>query len=473
MAQLKDLSRVYGTLYANTGFTVENGGTTYITLDSTGIDPSTNAIAASLGTTTQRWILFANTITAGGLATLSAGLTVTGTANASTSMFVGANVSMTTTSFSAGNTVQAFVANNINILLSMSVPGTPTMGTSTTGGTLAAATYYYRITAIDARGVESLGSVQASIITTGTTSTTTLTFAPAPGAVSYRVYRSTTSGTYTAGYISAPISSLTVSGANYIFTDTGSALTVATLPTTSLSRAFYANNTAGANNNFGSVFVQANGAVGISTTAPDASFVVAGTANISANVWIGGSATVAGNLTVSGTTTYINTTNLNVGDNIVTLNSDLGAVAPSENAGIEVNRGTSANVAILWDETIDRWTATNDGTTYANIAIGVVGANLVANTSDTASYYLPMSNSASGTWSNAVVATTLTYSPGFRSLAITGDGGSFRVGNNTVYTFLNASQVSTTAVYTSSISFPDGSSMTRYVNPIAMAIALG
>jgi hypothetical protein len=66
--------------------------------------------------------------------------------------------------------------------------------------------------------------------------------------------------------------------------------------------------------------------------------------------------TVTGNLTVSGTTTYINTTSLSVGDNIITLNADLpGATAPTENAGIEVNRGSSANVQFLWDETNDRW----------------------------------------------------------------------------------------------------------------------
>ena len=45
---------------------------------------------------------------------------------------------------------------------------------------------------------------------------------------------------------------------------------------------------------------------------------------------------LTGNLTVSGTRTYINTTTLEVGDNIVTLNADLGANPPTENAGIEI-----------------------------------------------------------------------------------------------------------------------------------------
>ena len=56
--------------------------------------------------------------------------------------------------------------------------------------------------------------------------------------------------------------------------------------------------------------------------------------------------TITGNLTVSGTTTYVNTTNLNIGDNIITLNADHSG-SPTENAGIEIMRGTSANVSLL------------------------------------------------------------------------------------------------------------------------------
>ena len=74
-----------------------------------------------------------------------------------------------------------------------------------------------------------------------------------------------------------------------------------------------------------------------------------------ASLALSGDITVSGNLTVSGTRTYVNTTTLDVGDNIITLNADLGAAAPSQNAGIEIMRGTSANVQFLWDETNDRW----------------------------------------------------------------------------------------------------------------------
>lgn len=81
-----------------------------------------------------------------------------------------------------------------------------------------------------------------------------------------------------------------------------------------------------------------------------------------------------GNVTVSGTTTYINTTQLDIGDNIVSLNADLPSnTAPTENAGISVNRGSSANVQLIWDESSDYWTignttfyANNISTTYVN-----------------------------------------------------------------------------------------------------------
>ena len=72
-------------------------------------------------------------------------------------------------------------------------------------------------------------------------------------------------------------------------------------------------------------------------------------------------ATINGDLTVSGTTTYINTTTLNIGDNIITLNADINNLtAPTEDAGIEVKRGSAATVSFVWDETADKWTAGNE-----------------------------------------------------------------------------------------------------------------
>ena len=79
---------------------------------------------------------------------------------------------------------------------------------------------------------------------------------------------------------------------------------------------------------------------------------------------------VTGNLTVSGTTTYINTTTLNVGDNIITLNADLtGGTAPTQDAGVEINRGSSANVQFIWDETNDRWSTNGQSFAAGNTTL--------------------------------------------------------------------------------------------------------
>ena len=80
--------------------------------------------------------------------------------------------------------------------------------------------------------------------------------------------------------------------------------------------------------------------------------------------------TISGDLTVTGTTTYSNTTNLSTDAAFITLNTDVTGT-PSEDAYLEVERGTSTNVRIQWDETNDRWEFTNDGSTYYNLPVQV------------------------------------------------------------------------------------------------------
>jgi len=60
------------------------------------------------------------------------------------------------------------------------------------------------------------------------------------------------------------------------------------------------------------------------------------------------------NLIVSGTSTTVNTETINLADNIITLNSNETGT-PSQDAGIEVERGTSSNAKLYWDEGVDDW----------------------------------------------------------------------------------------------------------------------
>lgn len=65
--------------------------------------------------------------------------------------------------------------------------------------------------------------------------------------------------------------------------------------------------------------------------------------------------TVSGNLNVQGTTTTIDTTQLLVEDNIITLNSNVTTGTPTLNAGIEVKRGDAGIKQFVWDESVDKW----------------------------------------------------------------------------------------------------------------------
>ena len=110
-------------------------------------------------------------------------------------------------------------------------------------------------------------------------------------------------------------------------------------------------------------------------------FIIDGTTGF--NLPSGADLTVNGNFTVSGTTTTISTETLTVDDNIIVLNNN-EAGTPSENAGIEVERGTSTNVSIRWNETTDKWQFTNDGTTYTDLGGGDLSGDKLTITAATA-----------------------------------------------------------------------------------------
>jgi hypothetical protein len=81
------------------------------------------------------------------------------------------------------------------------------------------------------------------------------------------------------------------------------------------------------------------------------------------NVNITGDLLVGGDLNVTGTINSVNTTQVNIVDNKINLNTDFTG-SPTADAGIRVERGDEADVEILWNETNDNWTLTNNGTNY-------------------------------------------------------------------------------------------------------------
>jgi len=77
---------------------------------------------------------------------------------------------------------------------------------------------------------------------------------------------------------------------------------------------------------------------------------------------------INGNLTVTGTYTRIDTSTVSINDNIVLLNADHSG-SPTDDVGVEIERGNVSNVSIKWNETSDKWEYTNDGTNFYEIPV--------------------------------------------------------------------------------------------------------
>ena len=91
--------------------------------------------------------------------------------------------------------------------------------------------------------------------------------------------------------------------------------------------------------------------------------------------------TVHGNLVVRGTSTSIQSTDTYIADNRLTLSKGLDpvvAAASNIKTGIEVDRGELPNVSILWNESTKKWSLTNDGVNFTNIATSQYGDYLTA-----------------------------------------------------------------------------------------------
>jgi len=110
---------------------------------------------------------------------------------------------------------------------------------------------------------------------------------------------------------------------------------------------------------------------------------------------------VSGDLTVSGTTTSINTETVNIADNQILLNSNFTGPTPTENGGIEIERGSLlANATLTWDEANDRWTVgsapfvagsfVGDGSSVTNVAAASV--NVSESADDNALYNILFSD---------------------------------------------------------------------------------
>lgn len=103
-----------------------------------------------------------------------------------------------------------------------------------------------------------------------------------------------------------------------------------------------------------------------------------------ATIPTGKNLTVGGNLTVQGTTTTISTTNTVISDKLIELANGTSGT-PSGDAGIVVERGSSVNAGVIWDESIDRWkfaTGSFTGASTGDLTLSNVGITAGVSTFD-------------------------------------------------------------------------------------------
>jgi hypothetical protein len=107
-------------------------------------------------------------------------------------------------------------------------------------------------------------------------------------------------------------------------------------------------------------------------------FIISNKLNPDANITLATNTVfVQGNLVVGGNASTVSKTDLAITDNIITLNKgEIGSGVTLGTAGLEIDRGISANVRLVYNETFQKWTITNDGITYGNISfstgVGVI-----------------------------------------------------------------------------------------------------
>lgn len=104
----------------------------------------------------------------------------------------------------------------------------------------------------------------------------------------------------------------------------------------------------------------------------------AGAVHTDSSLNVDGDATIGGDLTVTGTVISTNAERIDLEDSVILLNSNAtGTPQNTQDAGLTVERGSATNVSLTWDESADRWTFSNDGSTFYNIPISTEYNNYV------------------------------------------------------------------------------------------------
>jgi len=218
--------------------------------------------------------------------------------------------------------------------------------------------------------------------------------------------------------------------------------------------------------------------------------ITAGSINLSGN------AVISGNLTVSGSTTSVETTNSTISDKLIELATGTSGT-PSGDSGIIIERGSSNNAFIGFDESADKFivgTGTFTGSTTGDLTIstGTLVANLQGNVTGNADTATTLANArtiagqsfdgsaaitiASTDLSNTSAIALLTSSQTLTNKTISGSNNTLsNIGNsslsNSTVTIADDSSTAVSVPLGSGFTILGGSGITTSLNGSEMTIA--
>ena len=218
--------------------------------------------------------------------------------------------------------------------------------------------------------------------------------------------------------------------------------------------------------------------------------ITAGSINLSGN------AVISGNLTVSGSTTSVETTNSTISDKLIELATGTSGT-PSGDSGIIIERGSSNNAFIGFDESADKFivgTGTFTGSTTGDLTIstGTLVANLQGNVTGNADTATTLANArtiagqsfdgsaaitiASTDLSNTSAIALLTSSQTLTNKTISGSNNTLsNIGNtslsNSTVTIADDSSTAVSVPLGGGFTILGGSGITTSLNGSEMTIA--
>ena len=177
--------------------------------------------------------------------------------------------------------------------------------------------------------------------------------------------------------------------------------------------------------------IGANAAVAADFTTMDAT----GNVTIGGTLAVTGNTTLTGNLTINGTTTDVSTVNTVIEDAVIMVNNgESGASVTGVFSGISVDRGSSANAHMVFDDGQDRWEFLTGHDTIAsaslgNVAFGTVGAGTWQGTAIADTYVANDLTISGGTVNNSVIGGSTAAAGTFTTLGFDTLGSAVDMGN--------------------------------------------